>query len=452
MFRIKQLIKMFLQNLFLPLFYAWYAGKPVRKGTILFADAHHDEIPFSMRRAYEMLTQAAPGDAGSGSSGQRRTEPGDFRNVRHSASGYEIWNCVRDFDRMPYGELVRYLVWFMKQYATAEYVFVCDYFLPVAACRKRPETTVVQLWHSCGLMKKIAYDTDQDIPKGYRGNMFGNYTYLTLSAQVCVPVHARALRMPESAIRATGVSRTDYYFDESWNRRCREAFYVKYPQARGKKIALWAPTFRGNAAMPRLEGLPEIREAAKALEGDWYFLIKAHPHIDAHQKTSNCEIPTEELLPVADLLITDYSSILFDYLLYRKPVVLFAPDLEQYEAGRGFYLNYREIPFPLAQTAGELVRAVEESVKMAVSRTQAAATGRELTGPRMEEKDAVANGKLTSLYTGKDAAAKTGSDGTAGAYKDRIGAADSFREKYVGACDGHATERILKLAGLTGKR
>ncbi len=409
MFRIKQLIKMFLQNILLPVFYAWYARRPVTKGSVIFADAHHDELPFSMRRVYEVLTggeteqrsgQGNDGSAEKKTSGQRNEEP--ERRAGQGAGGLWITTYVRDFERMPYGRLLRYLLCFMKEYATAEYVFVCDYYLPVASCRKRPETKVVQLWHSCGLMKKIAHDAGDDIPKGYRGNMFGNYSYLTLSAPVCVPVHARALRMPQERIFATGISRTDYYFDEEWNRRCRETFFGRYPQAKGKKIALWAPTFRGNAAKPRLEGLEEVRRAAAALSQTWHFVIKAHPHVDGHGMVSDCPIPTEELLPVADLLITDYSSIMFDYLLYRKPIVLFAPDLEQYEAERGFYINYRETPYPVTRTEEELEQAVRNC-------------GR----PASEKSDSGAAEEI-----------------------------DRFREKYVGACDGHATERILKLVGL----
>lgn len=148
---------MFLQNILLPLVYRFYAGKPVRRGSIIFADAHHEEIPFSMRRVYEMLAEREASDSGVSETGPAPIEV-----------------FVRDFNRMSYGELMRYLLKFMKQYATAEYVFVCDYYLPAASCRKRPETKLIQLWHSCGLMKKIAYDAGEDIPANYKGNMFGN--------------------------------------------------------------------------------------------------------------------------------------------------------------------------------------------------------------------------------------------------------------------------------------
>ena len=373
MFRLKQYIKMLLQNVLLPLVYRCFCRRPIRKGSVIFADGHHEEIPFSMQRMYEA--------------------------VAATESDVELFLC--DFGRMSFGAMARYLVRFMKQYATAEYVFICDYFLPVAACRKRRETTVVQLWHSCGLMKKIAYDTGQDIPEHYRGNMFGNYTWLTLSAEVCVPVHARALRIPQERIRATGVSRTDCYFDPSWNEQCRNRFYEQYPEAKGKKILLWAPTFRGNAAMPRLEGLQEIKHAAGALGEAYDLIIRAHPHVDSHGMISNCTIPTEELLCVTGVLITDYSSVMFDYLIYRKPLILFAPDLSQYEENRGFYLNYREIPFPVAMTEEELVSSIR------------------------------------SCETWQ---------------RDHKAEIEAFREKYTGACDGRATERILELAGLKQDR
>ena len=369
MFRVKQYIKMLLQNVLLPVLYQLYRRRPVRRGSVIFADAHHETMPFSMRRVYEEV--CALEEQGSCS--------------------VELF--IADFGKLSFGAMIKYLLRFMKQYATAEYVFICDYFLPASSCRKRKETKLIQLWHSCGLMKKIAFDAGEDIPKNYRGNMFGNYSLLTMSAPVCVPVHARALRIPEKRIRATGISRTDYYFDQEWNRRCLEQFERLHPEAKGKKVAVWAPTFRGNAAMPYLEGLEEIRLAAEQLKDEWYFVIKAHPHVDAHGKVSNSEIPTEELFPAADLLITDYSSVLFDYLLYNKAAVLFAPDLEKYRENRGFYLDYETVPFPQTQTLEELRTAVENC-----SQWQA----------------------------------------------EHACEIRAFRELYTGACDGNSTQRILE--------
>ena len=103
------------------------------------------------------------------------------------------------------------------------------------------------------------------------------------------------------------------------------------------------------------------------------------------------------MLCVADLLITDYSSVLFDYLIYEKPALLFAPDLETYEKERGFYLDYRSLPFPLVEREEELSDQI-----------------------------------LASLEHWKE-------------HREEIHA---FRMQYTGACDGKATERILGLAGI----
>ncbi len=421
MFRIKQYIKMLLQNILLPLLYEWFRRCPVRKGTVIFADAHHEQMPFSMQRMYEVLEERrrseakevgntangteSGGKTGTKSGGRMGTEPGGKTETKSGGkmgtepggriTDIELFIC--DFSKLSFGAMVRFLFRFMKQYATAEYVFICDYFLPASSCRKRKETKLVQLWHSCGLMKRIAFDAGDDIPKNYHGDMFGNYSYLTMSAQICVPVHARALRIPEDRIQATGISRTDYYFDEKWNRDCRERFYREHPEAAGKKIAVWAPTFRGNAAMPYLEGLEAVRQAAQNLADEWFFIIKAHPHVDAHGRVSNSRIPTEELFSVTDVLITDYSSVLFDYLIYQKPAVLFAPDLEQYVQNRGFYLDYREVPFAQTRTREQLEAAVCGGMQW---------------------------------------------------YEEHRNEIDAFRELYTGACDGNSTQRILELVGL----
>ena len=181
-FYIKQVLKMAMQQIYLPMLYKRYAGKPVEKGLVIFADAHHEELPFSMRKMYETL-QGDP----------------EYKN--------ETW--VTDFGKMGYGSLLKWLKQFMKRYAAAEYVFICDNFLPVSACTKRPETKVVQLWHSGGLLKKSGYDTTEDIPKMYKGgSVYKNYDLLTVSALCCVPVFTKTMRLAPGVVQATGISQS----------------------------------------------------------------------------------------------------------------------------------------------------------------------------------------------------------------------------------------------------
>ena len=137
----------------------------------------------------------------------------------------------------------------------------------------------------------------------------------------------------------------------------------------------------------------EIQRISERLKATHYFIIKLHPHTQVHLAGSNCEILTEELLPAADVLITDYSSILFDAMIYKLPIVLFVPDLEEYVDNRGFYLDYREIPGIRARNERELIEI--------------------FTDPSML--DASVNEAYMAFY-----------------------------RKYMAACDGHATERIIR--------
>ena len=111
----------------------------------------------------------------------------------------------------------------------------------------------------------------------------------------------------------------------------------------GKKVILWAPTFRGNAGDPYQVGADEIAQLKQQLGDDYFLIQKVHPHVENKMHLSSTDIPTERLLPVTDLLITDYSTVLTEYLFFEKPFVLFAPDLAEYEEKRGFYVPYSSL-------------------------------------------------------------------------------------------------------------
>lgn len=359
----KQYLKMFFQLVFLPIIYALFRYRTIDENRVIFADAHHTEIPFSMQEMHKEM--------------ERR--------------GFEIVDYFDDYSKMGITDRLKSMVGFMKIYATAKYVFLCDYYLPAAACRKKKDTVVVQLWHSGGLLKKIGFDAVDDIPSYYKLNPHKNYTLMTVSAECCIEVLSKALRLPPGVIQATGISRSDCYFSKTFTEEARDVFWSQYPKARDKKIILWAPTFRGNSSSPFLVGTEDILKLQKNLGEEYLVLIKAHPHIKCNSDISNCSLPSEQLLPVIDLLITDYSSILFDYIIYEKPFVLFVPDYKVYEQKRGFYVDYSSLPGTIVKDGEKLDEAVQ----------------RELKSPKSDQ-------------------------------------LKMCRQFHMGSCDGHSTQRILK--------
>jgi CDP-ribitol ribitolphosphotransferase len=174
-----------------------------------------------------------------------------------------------------------------------------------------------------------------------------------------VPLLSAAMRQEPGVVQPLGVSRSDVYYNEEWNLRCREAFYKQFPQAQGRKVLLWAPTFRGKAVSPDALDNESMVQLQEKLGEEWLVLIKHHPHDDAMAADdscrSNCAIPSERLLPVLDLLITDYSTTVLDYLVFDRPFLLYAPDLPEYENTRGFFIDYRNITKNLVTDAADLL-------------------------------------------------------------------------------------------------
>lgn len=326
----KQSIKICLQYLLYPTIYRSYGNK-VNRNLIVFVDSNSNEIPYSMKLLHETLKKE---------------------------EDLIIIDFFYDSNKMSKWKIFKKSLEFMKIYSKAGVIILCNYYLPVSSCKKWKDTIVIQLWHSGGLLKKFAYDAIDDINPLLAPQMFKNFDLITVSASACIPVLARATHLPQYRFLATGISRTDNYFSQKYLENCKEGFYKSYPEAKGKQIILWAPTFRGNANNPQVIGYDEINSLRYKLPKSYYLIIKVHPLIDKKEKISNCDIPTEQLLSVVDILITDYSSILFDYIIFEKPFVLFAPDLSEYILRRGLYIEYDKLPGKIVKNSSDLLSAI----------------------------------------------------------------------------------------------
>ncbi len=365
----RQYIKMAVQNILLPVVYRVGCIAPVEKGLVIFADAHHNGVPASM----EPLV----------------------REVKRRRQGLKILELYDDYQGCPFPRLLKRMLLFMKYYARAEFVVICDNFLPASSCKKRAGTTVIQLWHGCGAFKKFGYDTQGDIPAFYKGNVFKNYDIVTVSAPECVRHFQSAMRQPHGVPQPLGVCRTDKYFRASYNRSCRELFLDKHPEAKGKKVILWAPTFRGNPADPELGQYADIIQMSAQLSQEAIVIIKIHPHlVKKYPSYDNSTLTTDQLLPSTDLLITDYSSILFEYSIYQKPMLFYAPDRQEYGVERGFYLDYGALPGPIV-----------------TDKTKLATEARRLLSQNNTDSKAV----------------------------------EAFYKTYMSSCDGQATKRIADI-------
>lgn len=334
---IRELQKALLQYCILPVAYKLTFSKRVDNNLVIFADAKHDDIPYSMQAMYKEVLS---------------------RN-------YDIENLCYDYSKLSVWNKLMKSIEFMRAFSKARYVFICDYFLPVSSCSKRHETKVIQLWHASGLQKKLGYDANDDLAGMLFCRPTRNFDLVCVSAEIVEPVFANAWRLPLEKVRALGFSRTDLLYDEVYAESCRKKFFENYPEAVGKRIVMWAPTFRGNGADGNLVGIEAVKSVVEQLGEEYFFIIKVHPNMAKKYNLDNCSLNTEELYFVIDTLITDYSSVFYDCLLLDKNIIFFVPDYDEYLRERGMYVDYRkEFGFDIALSEEELLACIRQNKKI----------------------------------------------------------------------------------------
>ena len=294
------------------------------------------------------------------------------RNALKQESQVEVVEFLETatVDKLSFGQLRR-----AAKLAAASKVIVLEDFYPqLHALNIRKETKVVQLWHACGAFKTFGFTRlgKAGGPEANLGN-HRNYDQVYVSGSGIVPFYSEAFAIPEKNVLPIGVPRTDIFFDAHYKESMKEKWYEKYPEWVGKKMVMFAPTFRGagnKEAFYPFE-MMDIGRFMKSMPEDCILILKHHPFIK-----EKMEIPKEyenrvfdlsegaainELLFLTDLLITDYSSSIFEAALLRIPMVFYVFDKEAYLEERDIYGDFDQfVPGKQAKTQEELELVVKE--------------------------------------------------------------------------------------------
>ena len=368
-------------DILFPWQYARNAKRPIQKNKAVFIEANLCALPNSLRHLYNELDRQG---------------------------GYTLsFHCLGEakLNRMKY---MLNALKCLKDIATADMIFICEGSRLISCISPRQGTFITQLWHGCGAFKRFGlssaklkfggdYQNDEQYP--YHKNL----NLVTVSSPEVIWAYAEAMNIaPESnIIQATGISRTDVFFDETFKAEAKQRIEAVLPVKDGRKWLLWAPTFRGNVATATAPEYPDLVAMKEALADRYILLIKHHPLVASRPQipegvqdfafdvTGECSV--EDLICHCDMCISDYSSLIFEYSLMERPMLFFAPDKVDYEDWRGFYYPYEEMtPGPVVSDTNELISAIK---------------------------------KLARDFNPSEVIA--------------------FREKFMSACDGQATQRIM---------
>lgn len=336
-----------------------------------------------------------------------------MRNYVKKNTDYEVVEHCLEVRKVPNEVYYENAKRFIKDMATAKAVFICTANDLTGYFKLRPETKYIQLWHGCGAFKKVGLSTiDKKFGKSAASHkeypLNTNYSYVTIASPEVSWIFEESMGIDKDAgiIVPTGISRTDEFFDPDYIKKCYEKIHKIIPETQKKKIILYAPTFRGQVAKAVSPDALDVEKFYNAFHEDYILIFKHHqsartiPEIPeayrdsfAFDMTRGKGMNINELMTVADIMITDYSSVVFEYSLFERPMVFFTFDLDDYIDQRGLYYDFDEVtPGPLCYTNDEMINYISD-----VDR-------------KFNKQEVI-----------------------------------EFKEKFMSSCDGHSSERIWAL-------
>ena len=255
--------------------------------------------------------------------------------------------------------------------AIVDKILIDDYAPLLAWLKIRPKTKVIQLWHAGVGFKSVGFCRFGANGTPKLDNPHRQYDYAIAGSTSLRRIYSEVFGIEEESILPTGLPRIDNILDETENKRKIREFQKEHPELKGKKLIIFAPTFRGMGAKTAFYPYDKLdMKRIYDMCGDEYvFIFKMHPFIQELPET-----PAEyrdrikdftgigdvnDLLPVIDIMITDYSSIIYEFSLFRRPILFFAYDKEQYSVIRGFQSDYDDFaPGKVCTTFDELEQAI----------------------------------------------------------------------------------------------
>ena len=279
---------------------------------------------------------------------------------------YDALDCKKLIfaHRLPHSLKIKPLAYFYL--LTSRVIVTDDYVRYMSAVKLRKGQSLIQIWHACGAFKKIGLDAPSTRSEAEEKSLHSQYTAAVVTSEKCRKFYAGAFGISEDVCLPLGLPRTDKLFSEK--EKMRENILKKHPEFEGKRIYLYCPTFRENNG-ERVVYDPKIdwSSLSEALKEDELFVIRRHPVMDyrlTDKDYSNIiDLTAEstlELTAACDVIITDYSSVIYDACLLSVPPVFYCPDYKDYE--RGFYLEFPEdLPGEFVTESDKLLETVRNT-------------------------------------------------------------------------------------------
>ncbi|MBR3817301.1 MAG: CDP-glycerol glycerophosphotransferase family protein [Clostridia bacterium] len=289
----------------------------------------------------------------------------------------------------------------IRKYLLTSKVIVTDCEMEyLRAVRLRKDQRVIQLWHKSGAFRRFGLDRHSNINLLSEYKNHSQYSAVAVTSEYVRQFYAHAFGIELETVRAVGAASSDAMLEKGYAQVNAEIIRNKHPLLKNRRVYVYFPTYReSEGELSDLDPKIDWAKLNRELDDDEIFVVSRHPLTEKEffkgafysRVKDYTRDPTSELLSVADVIITDYSSIIFDAVLLKKPTVFYCSDFGEFEPD--FYLNYEsELPGEIVKDSDYLLEAVRR---------------------------AHADGESEI--------------------------SENFRRKYMGSCDGRSTARIIEL-------
>lgn len=261
----------------------------------------------------------------------------------------------------------------LKKMAMSDFIFLDDHAPVLDWLVLDKDTVLIQLWHAGAGFKASGYSRWGHIGCPAPYSCHRQYQYGIAGSKNIAHFFSEVWGINDSQVLPTGMPRIDEFLDEEYRKKKTKELYENYPMCKDKKVILFAPTYRGknkkSANYPY--ELIDFKRLYDLCADEYVVLFKMHPWvaepvpIPAGYKDKFKDVGSypniNDLFYITELLITDYSSNIFEYSLMRKPMLFFAFDEIQYSFSRGFHRPYEEsAPGKICRTFEELLEAIRQ--------------------------------------------------------------------------------------------
>ncbi|MFC6202536.1 CDP-glycerol glycerophosphotransferase family protein [Lactiplantibacillus nangangensis] len=271
----------------------------------------------------------------------------------------------------PFHDSIRFALTGVPVLTQAADIYCDNYFAFTAGLKRHRSQRVIQLWHANGAVKAFGWGDPQTRQRSQADQhrfqqVYDQLTDYVVGSAKMGQVFADSYHVPASRMHVLGYPRSDRYRRSTWVTTTRTAIYQQHPELRDKDVILYAPTYRAGVTFSLPQDFADLQ-----LGPNQVLVVKLHPHLAAQAQqlyerypnliTLVSEFSTDELLTVTSTLISDYSSVIFDYALLPncQKMVFYVFDWQNFQQAVGLQADFKQwAPGPLVTNITELNRVL----------------------------------------------------------------------------------------------